>query len=217
MYKLVSLSTLSHPDFLAKGEYILLSIKTHHLAQEESHPPFPTQGEMTESFNFYRNLNHAAENRDRVMMAQRDAARKVCEDKFHSYGTLLLMRSNGDPMQLLGSGYEVQLPKTVKKTPTVNDTLLAPLAPVARHIIVAGQPVAGKFLIKWNTVPGSNAFEVQMTDDPSDEASFKTCLHTSHSRDEVPGVSGTRYYIRVRVLIGKKEGPWSEVVNILCL
>lgn len=215
--KLASLSTLSHTEFMEKGEFILLNIDTHPLAQEESNPPFPKKAEVKDAFDAFRELNHAAQYKDTLKIAQRDAARKVADEKFTHYGQQLVLRANGDPSKLLGTGYDIHPPRSPKKTIPLNDSLMAALDLSAKHIIVSGQPVPAKGLVKWNSVPGSNAFEVQSAEDPSSEENWTTILHTSHCREEVTGESAKRIYYRIRVLIGQHHGPWSNVTSLLFL
>jgi len=215
--KLVGLGGLSHIEFLAKGEFILMSIETHLLAQEEAHPPFPSKGEVTEAFNSFRDLQHASNNKDIVTLALRDEARKVAEEKLVNFGNLMLMRANGDVSKMLGSGYDIVPPRAPKKTISAKDVILVPLSLSARHLIVNGQPAPKKVVLKWNSIPGAHAYQVQMTEDPSAEENWATILHTSHCREEVEGESGKRIYFRTRVLFGQSFGKWSEPVNILFL
>ncbi|GFO68354.1 hypothetical protein GMLC_19330 [Geomonas limicola] len=215
--KLMGFSGLSHVEFLAKGEYILMNIETHRLAQGDAHPPFVNKGEVTEAFCLFRDLQHASNNKDVVTMAKRDQARKVAEEKLENFGNYMLMKANGDVTQMLGSGYDVVPPRAPKKPISVNEILLAPITLSARHLIVNGQPAPRKIVLKWTSIHGASAYQVQMTEDPSAEANWTTIMHTSHCREEVEGESAKRCYFRVRVLSGQSFGPWSEPVNILFL
>ncbi|GFO61297.1 hypothetical protein GMST_36220 [Geomonas silvestris] len=215
--KLMGLGGLSHLEFLAKGELILMSIETHTLAQEESHPPFPSKGEVTEAFYYFRDLQHAANTKNVVTMALRDEARKASEEKFEDYGNMMLMRAKGDLSKMLGSGYDIVPPRAPKKSISANDVLLVALNLSARHIIVNGQPAPRKIALKWNSIQGAHAYQVQMTEDPSAEENWTTIMHTSHCREEIEGESGKRVYYRVRVLYGQSFGQWSEPVSILFL
>jgi len=215
-YKLVGLSGLNNTEFLAKGEQILADLKDHPLAQENLHPQFITQQEVEEAFNIFRDLQHASFNKDKVIMAKRDAARIVSEEKFNLFGQQMVIRSDGNAALLLGSGYEVAPPRTSRKSDSAK-SLLATINATARHIIVNGQPVPGKILLKWNAVPGRHAYEIQMAEDPSAEENWGHLMHTNTAKGEVEGESAQRRFFRVRVLNGRNYGAWSDVVSILFL
>jgi hypothetical protein len=210
---LYGLSMLSHPDFLAKTESILLSVATHPLAQEPAPPPFPDRGLLQEGHDKYRELFHAAENGDRVQMALRNACRKVTQDNFIKYGNLLVMRAGNDLHLLAGSGYELRV-RTTRNAPA-NASMVAPVMVGVKH----GE-VPGMLLLKCNRTEGAGSYELQIAEDElAGEESWKTVGNfTTCSRIEVRNlVPGRRYFFRMRNIGRQGPGPWSVTVNLISM
>ena len=112
---------MTHTEFLALIERILLAIIGHPLLADPIPDPFPTVEKLTNITSQYKTLYHAAENWDRIQIALRDAFRPQVEEEYTSLAHYLTRKAGTETQLLLNVGFTVKDtqrgPK--KKTTTV--------------------------------------------------------------------------------------------------
>jgi hypothetical protein len=201
-----------------------LIVFTNHAAEKgETHVAF--QGPVSEYVTLPPQLREIAN----TLSAARDAAsghddNRVAEQKAlmetvikaldrNSYHIILLSDHHKDPSMLLNAGYEMKPPKTSKGKLNLLDMI--PVLNV-KHL----EGVGGALLINLKRAKNSAGVELQMTETPDDESSWKRVGEGNYdrSRIELRGYEPTRrLYFRARYHEGGGVGSWSPPVSIIVL
>ena len=131
----------------------------------------------------------------------------------NSYHIALLAVHRKDPDILLNSAFETKPPKTSKGKINLLD-LVPGLS--AKHL----KGVEGAIYLAFKREKPNAVFELQMTETPDDEASWRRVDEGTYNRSrvELRGLQPTRrLYFRVRYHEGGAVGAWSQPVSIIVL
>jgi hypothetical protein len=151
------------------------------------------------------------ENRLAEQKALMEAAVKALDH--NSYHIALFSAHHKDPNILLNAGYELKPPKTSKGKINLLD-LIPGLN--AKHL----EGVAGALNIILKRAKNNAIVELQITETPDDEASWKRASEGLYnkSRFELRGCEPTRrLYLRARYHEGGGVGAWCPAVSIIVL
>jgi hypothetical protein len=130
----------------------------------------------------------------------------------NSYHIILLSDHHKDPSMLLNAGYEMKPPRTKVKLNLLD------MVPGLQLKHLAG--VAGALLVHLARAKNNAGVELQVTQTPDDEASWKRVSEGiyNRSRFEIRGLEQTRrLYFRARYHEGGGVGSWCPPVCIIVL
>ena len=201
-----------------------LIVFTNHVAEKgETHVAF--QGPVSDYVTLPHKLREIAD----ALGVARDAAsghddNKMAEQKAlmetvikaldrNSYHIVLLSDHRKDPSILLNAGYELRPPKISKAKLNLLDMI--PVLNV-KHL----EGVGGALLIILKRAKNIASVELQMTETPDDEASWKRVSEGNYSRSriELRGYEPTRrIYFRARYHEAGAVGSWCPPVSIIVL
>ena len=210
----VNFRRLSHVDFIFKVGNIADLCEVH-----EGLGPWPEEvpnpGEIrTDNLDFAASVQAAA-NGDRQRIAERDEKRANLEDAVTMVAQHIIMKSKRkkDPSLLLNNGFD-QKKKVTRSAAGSKDVTAAPAGLTAKH-----GPASGTVIVKTRKLAGAGSYEIQISLEPGNEASWQTTGHSIHcSHMEIKGqVPGSKCYIRVRGLGANGPGPWSEPISLIIL
>ena len=208
-----ALSSLSHAGYLSTTENILSNLNNHPLVADPIPPPFPNLDQLKAVTDSYRDLYHAAQNGDRVKIAQRNMVRADSQTKFISLANYLENKAGSNTYLLLDIGFDLR-DRAARGTQVGTSTV------EAANVVVKHGEVTGVVLLKCARVNGAGSYEVQMMEgEASADGNWQNAGSFLHcSRMEIKGLEpGKRYSFRVRVLGANGFGPWSASVSIICL
>ena len=206
------LTGLSHTDFLARTESILLTMSNNPLFPEPYPEPFPSLANLKEVTDRYRELFHAASNGDRVKISQRNLVRTEAEQKFLCFASYITTKAGNDTYMLLSTGFDVR----ERATRSTNAApLVAPLNVTVKH----GE-LSGVLVIKASRQASAGSYDLQITEgDVSVEENWKPIgIYIHCSRIEVKDLEpGKKYTFRLRGIGAHGPGPWSAPVSLICM
>ena len=201
----------------------LIVFTNHAAAKGENHVAFqgplavyvtppPKLREIADALSLARD---AASGHDDYKMAElKSLTDSVVQALDHnSYHIILLADHHKDPGMLLNAGYEMKPPKTIKGKVSLLD-----LVPglTLRHL----KDVIGAIYVILARAKNNASVELQMTETPDDEASWRRASEGiyNRSRFELRGFEQTkRLYFRARYHEGGAVGAWCPPVCIIVI
>ncbi len=213
-----NLNELSINDFIA----LLLTVadKTDlHPALKEGLPEYFSGGEkLREMAGNLRQLRDAAATGNREAKAEKMAAweaGKLAVAMNAQHLTMLSLHRK-DPSLLNNIGLELKQRQQGGKS-SVNVLAETPVV-TAKHVQGPSGPVSGSIVVVISRAKNTIPFEMQMTDDPSNESSWSSQGIHQKSRIEYHELEpAKRLYFRVRYHVDGKTSQWSPTANIIVL
>lgn len=153
----------------------------------------------------------AAKNGGKRMAEDRDKTREEIFTAFTFAGQHAVMVAThlNDP-SMMDIGYSLSHRIYASKPATT----LLPVQPT-KVGLKPGPKGSGIFYVVVNKCQGMGSLEVQYTDNPNDESSWKSAERSYRCKVELKGELVKRYYIRTRYHNTAGYGPWSAVVDIV--
>jgi hypothetical protein len=198
--------------YIAETDSILEKLKGHPLLAVDVPKPYPTLGDLADVNSRHKEFHLGAINGDRVFKFKRDVVRGESEEKYSSIAHYLTTLAGGDPNRLQDTGMAIKYRGVRSSKAAV--TSLIPYNVTLKHGSQSTELVLG-----CAHPSGVGGVEVQMCTDPSSEAnwspssSFKNCTHLVFTGLQ----PGQKYYFRMRYILAKGTGPWSEPVSLICM
>ncbi|TGU74807.1 hypothetical protein E4633_04925 [Geomonas terrae] len=155
--------------------------------------------------------SNAAKGGGKRMVEDRDKARENIFTAFTFAGqhSVMVATHENNP-SLMDIGYELRH-RTYTSKPA---TTILPGQP-GKVDLKPGPKGSGIFYVVVNKCQGMGSLEVQYTDNPNDESSWKSAERSYRCKVELKGELVKRYYIRTRYHNNAGYGPWSAVVDIV--
>jgi hypothetical protein len=207
---IITFGPLSGPDFLTKSGTIVAALRGNADFPEPWPPQVPTFAQLEAAHDTYRDALHAAVNRDRIKIAERDSARETLTGILKSIAGYLEVLAQGDTRKLAGTGYDLRKDIT-------HGTGIGPL-PAPTQFRLKRSDFSGKLLVHAASVAGAASYEVDLADgDPTIEASwrdagtFATCSHIELA-ELTPGKV---YWVRLRAIGISGPGPWTDPLSLM--
>jgi hypothetical protein len=207
---IITFSPLSGPDFLTKAGTIVAALRGNPDFPEPWPPQVPTFAQLETAYNGYRDAMHAAANRDRIKIAERDSAREVLTGILRNIAGYLEVLAQGDTKKLVGTGYDLRKDIT-------RGTGVGPL-PAPTEFRVKRSEISGKLLVHAAGVAGAASYEVDLAEgDPTAETSWRDAgTFAACSHIEIPGLTpGKIYWVRLRAIGSSGPGPWTDSVSTM--
>jgi len=207
---IITFSPLSESDFHTKAGTIVNALRNNPDFPEPWPAQVPSFAQLEAAYNAYQDALHAAANRDRTKIAERDASRADLEAKLKALAPYLEMVAQGDTTKLMRTGYGL------RKDPVrgVNaDPPPAPAGFTAKH-----GKLTGSVILHGASVQGAASYEASHTEgNPSDEASwqddgtFAGCNHI-----DLAGLTpGKTHWFRIRAINSNGNGAWTDPASLI--
>ncbi|GAW65849.1 fibronectin type III domain-containing protein [Geoanaerobacter pelophilus] len=216
----LNLNGYSINDFIVFVNTMADKTETHPALKE--YPEYFTSPEkLREKAALLGQLRDASANGDREKKAEKMAAWEETKLAVIMNGKHITMLSlhRKDPSILLNTGFNLKQKHSGKPTSTSSTDLLAETPGLALRYVQSGSgPIAGAFTVIITKAKNRANTELQMSDNPSDEFSWKSQGIYAKARIEYKGQqSEKRLYFRARYHQEGGVSPWSQAVNILVL
>lgn len=215
---LTNINDLGINDFIA----LLLTVadKTDaHPALKDGLPEYFSNGQkLREIAGNLTQLRDAASTGNRDAKAEKIAAweaGKLAVAMNAQHLTMLSLHRK-DPSLLNNIGLELKQKQQGGRS-AVNVLAETPVVS-AKHVQGPSGPVSGSIVLVISRAKSSIPFELQMTDDPSNESSWSSQGIHQKARIEYHGQEpAKRLYFRVRYHVDGKTSQWSPTANIIVL
>ncbi|MBJ6752711.1 hypothetical protein [Geomonas anaerohicana] len=209
-HDLSSLTKLSDGDLIHEVRTFAGRIRGHAAFQDVGkHVP------VAETFDSLADLlgqkSNAAKHGDKLMAEERDNTREEIFMKvtFACQHSVMFATYHKDP-SLMDVGYDLSHRVYTTKPATAS----VPGQPTKVEL-KPGPKGSGIYYVLVNKVAGMGSLEVQFTETPNDESSWKSAERAYKCKVEMKGDLVKRYYIRARYHNSAGYGPWSSVVDIV--
>lgn len=205
-------------DFIAFMLILADKSESHPVLKDVSVEYYTGHEKLREMAGNLGRLRDAAANGDKEMKAEKLAAWEKCKlaISMNAQHITMLSLHRNDPGILYNTGYPLKQ-KSPSVKPAVNLLEEIPQLSV-KHAQSPSGPVSGAIIIILSRPRTTAPFELQRTENPADESSWRGLgIHTK-SRIEYKGLeSATRVYFRARYALDGSTGKWSPVASIIVL
>lgn len=192
-----------------------------HSALKEYPEYFSGPAKLREKAALLGQLRDLSANGDREKKAEKMAVweeTKLAVIMNGQHITMLSLHRN-DPSILLNTGFDLKQKHSGKSSSASSTDLLAETPGLAlKYVQSASGPVPGAFTAVITKAKNKASTELQMSDNPSDETSWKSQGIYAKARIDYKGQqSEKRLYFRARYHQEGGVSPWSQVVSIFVL
>lgn len=218
LLQLANINELAINDFIALMLTVADKTDANPALKEGLPEYFSDGGKLREMAGNLQQLRDAAATGNREAKAEKMAlweAGKLAIAMNAQHITMLSLHRK-DPSILNNTGLELKQRQQSGKT-AVN-VLAEPPTVTPKHVQGPSGAVSGSIVVVTSRTKNTIPFELQMTDDPSNEASWISQGIHQKSRIEYHDLQpAKRVYFRARYHVDGKTGQWSPTANIIVL
>jgi hypothetical protein len=209
---IITFSNLSEPDFHTKAGAIVTALRNNPDFPEPWPPQVPSFAQLEAAYNAYQDALHAAANRDRAKIAERDDKRAVLEGYLKTLAGYLELIAQGDTTKLIRTGFDQR--KDIVRGVNANP----PPAPAG--FTVKHGKLSGSVILHASSVQGAASYDASHTEaSPADDASWQDDgTFTGCNHIDITGLTpGKSYWFRLRAINSAGNGAWTAPAGLMVI